>query len=123
LPNRAVSKTCFIAAPTAAPGARSRIALINLTYVVKNYEKFKSFQEELKKAVEPFQAKDTSLKAEGDKIAKDAQTPNTTAEKREQIERKLKDIQRAIEDKDFLFKSVKVAAVGVFTVHQISLCC
>lgn len=81
-----------------AATVKTRVGLLNLTYVIKNYNKFKNFQEELKKTMEPFQAKDTSLKAEGDKIAKDAQTPNTTAEKREQIERKLKDIQRAIED-------------------------
>ncbi|MFO0881310.1 MAG: OmpH family outer membrane protein [Gemmataceae bacterium] len=81
-----------------ATAVKTRVGLLNLTYVIKNYSKFKNFQEELKKTMEPFQAKDSGLKAEGDKIAKDAQTPNATAEKREQIERKLKDIQRAIED-------------------------
>lgn len=85
-------------APAGMAQPKTRVALLNLTYVIKNYNKFKSFQEELKKTVEPYQAKDTSLKAEGEKLAKEAQAPNTTAEKRDQIEKKLKDLQRQIED-------------------------
>lgn len=77
---------------------KTRIGLLNLTYVIKNYNKFKTFQEELKRTVDPYQAKDSALKAEGEKLAKDAQGANATAEKREQVERKLKDLQRAIED-------------------------
>jgi Skp family chaperone for outer membrane proteins len=77
---------------------KSRIAILNLTYVVKHYKKFQTYQEELKKAVEPFQAKDASLKAEGEKLAKEGQTPTTAAARREQIEARLKQIQREIDD-------------------------
>jgi Skp family chaperone for outer membrane proteins len=82
----------------AAPRPRTRIAILNLSYVVKNYDKFKTFQEELKKTVEPYQAKDTAWKAEGKKLAKDMGLPATTAQRREEIEKRLKELQRLIED-------------------------
>lgn len=80
------------------PTNKSRVALLNLTYVVKNYTKFKTFQEELKAAVDPYQAKDTAWKKEGEALVKESQAPGTTQQKREEIEAKLKDLQRKIED-------------------------
>jgi Skp family chaperone for outer membrane proteins len=74
------------------------VGTLNLTYVVKNYDKFKAFQEELKKAVEPYQTRDTALKNQGESLAKEAQKPGTTAEKRDQIEQQLKALQRQVED-------------------------
>jgi Skp family chaperone for outer membrane proteins len=81
-----------------APTNKSRVALLNLTYVVKNYTKFKTFQDELKAAVDPFQAKDAAWKKEGEALVKESQAPATTQQKREEIEAKLKDLQRKIED-------------------------
>ncbi|MGL4550740.1 MAG: OmpH family outer membrane protein [Gemmataceae bacterium] len=83
-------------APTAP--VKSRVALLNLTYVIKNYAKFKTFQDELKSSVDPFQAKDTAWKKEGEVAAKESQDPKTTAEKRDQIEKRLKELTRLIED-------------------------
>jgi Skp family chaperone for outer membrane proteins len=86
------------AAPAAAPAPRTRIALLNLTYVLKNYEKFKTFQNEIKAAFEPFQKKDQAKKAEAEVLTKEAQAPNTTESRREDIARQLKAIQREVED-------------------------
>ncbi|NBO91530.1 MAG: OmpH family outer membrane protein [Planctomycetia bacterium] len=115
--SRTVKKTVFVAAGVALLGlavvvssklmaqttttptaTKSRIALLNLTYVIKNYGKFKTFQDELKASVDPFQAKDTSWKKEGEAMAKESQDPKTTAERRDQIEKKLKELTRLIED-------------------------
>lgn len=82
-------------APTAS-AAKSRMAMINLTYVVKNYTKFKTYQDELKKTVDPYQTKDNALKAQGEKLAKEGQS--AAGERREQIERQLKELQRQMED-------------------------
>ncbi len=84
--------------PSAAPQPKTKIGLVNLSRVVKEYNKFKTFQEELKNTVAPFQAKDTALKTEGDKLAKEAQNPQTPNARRDEINRKLKDIQRQLED-------------------------
>lgn len=95
----AVSSRVTAQTPAAAPtAAKSRVALLNLTYVVKNYNKFKTFQDELKAAVDPFQAKDTAWKKEGEVAAKEGQDPKTSAEKRDQIEKRLKELTRLIED-------------------------
>jgi len=83
---------------TAAAQPRSRIALLNLSHVIKKYNKFTTYQNELKTAVEPFQARDTDLKKRGEALAKEGQAANTTAEKRDQIEKQLKELQRQIED-------------------------
>ncbi|MFO0845803.1 MAG: OmpH family outer membrane protein [Gemmataceae bacterium] len=85
--------------PAPAPAQlKTKIGLVNLQQVIKEYNKFKTFSEELKNSVAPFQGKDTALKTEGDKLAKEGQSPQTTAQRRDEIERRLKDIQRQLED-------------------------
>lgn len=82
-----------------APSAgRTRIALINLGYVVKHYEKFKTFQQEIKDAVQPFQKRDADMKARGEALAKQLQDPNLEADKKPEIEKKLRQLQRKLED-------------------------
>jgi Skp family chaperone for outer membrane proteins len=86
--------------PQGAPAAepKTKVALFNLTYVVKNYEKFKAFQEDLKASVAPFQGKDAAFKAEGEKLAKELQQPQTNNDRREQIEKRLTELKRLIDD-------------------------
>jgi Skp family chaperone for outer membrane proteins len=82
----------------AAAEPKTKVAVFNLTYVVKNYEKFKAFQEDLKASVTPFQGKDAAYKADADKFAKELQGPNVTQDRREQIEKQLTELKRKIED-------------------------
>ena len=85
--------------PAAVPsGTKTKVGVFNLTYVIKNYTKFKSYQDQLKSKVDSFQLKDTLWKTEGEKIAKEAQVPTTTATRRDEIEKRLKDLTRQIED-------------------------
>jgi Skp family chaperone for outer membrane proteins len=89
------------AAPASAPQAgaapRTKVALLNLTYVIKNYTKYISFQEEIKGIIKPFQGTDAQLRKEGEELSKQV-SATTAAEKRAEVERKLKDLQRKIED-------------------------
>lgn len=87
------------AAQPAAP-LRTRIAILNLTYVVKNYDKYKRFNEEIKAYIEPFHKKDTDLRAKLDELRKQAgsaprqgQSPQT-----EKLENEARKIQRELED-------------------------
>jgi Skp family chaperone for outer membrane proteins len=80
---------------TQSTPARMRIALLNLTYVIKNYEKYKHFQEEIKGIVEPFQTKDANLRHQLEELRKKAET---NPGQRDEIERKAKEIQRQLED-------------------------
>jgi Skp family chaperone for outer membrane proteins len=80
------------AAPT------TKVAVMNLTYVVNNYDKFKGYKEEIKQAVKPFQEADEKYKTDAKKLADEAQKADTTQNRREQIEGLLKDLQRKVED-------------------------
>lgn len=85
--------------PPATAAPRTRIALLNLTYVIKNYEKYKHFQEEIKSIIEPFQKRDTELRQAMENLRKEAgpgvsQTNPPPAD----LERRGKDIQRQMED-------------------------
>jgi Skp family chaperone for outer membrane proteins len=82
--------------PAAEP--RTRVALLNLTYVITKYNKYINFQNEMKKVVEPYQQKDKDKKALGENLAKEAQAPATTAARRDAIEKELRTLQREIED-------------------------
>ncbi len=93
-------------APAAAPAPRTRIALLNLTYVIKNYEKFKTFQDEMKRAFLPYQEKDRKLKSEAELLAKEIQALTPAQEpSREELTRKLKNLQRDIQDNNETAKS------------------
>jgi Skp family chaperone for outer membrane proteins len=97
------ANTTTTAQPQAQPAARpaaptTKIAVMNLTYVVNNYEKFKTYKNEIKDAAAPFQANDNKFRKQAEDLAKEAQAPGTTMEKREEIEKKLKDLQRQVED-------------------------
>jgi Skp family chaperone for outer membrane proteins len=82
---------------------RTRVGLVNLTYVIKNYDKYKHFQEEIKGTVEPFQKRDAKLRAQLDKLRKQAEKAKKDEStivrtKYEDLEEKAKKIQREIED-------------------------
>jgi Skp family chaperone for outer membrane proteins len=118
--NRTVKRTVLVAAAVVALGVaiymgklwaqtggnngaavappQSKIALINLTYVIKNYEKFKRFQEEMKTAASPFQVNDARFVQEGEKLMKERNLPTTSAERKDQIEKQLMELKRKAED-------------------------
>lgn len=80
---------------TQPPPARTRIALLNLTYVIKNYEKYKNFQQGIKSVVQPFQDRDAEFRRQLDDLRKKAEEhPDQRAE----IQRQAKKIQSQIED-------------------------
>jgi Skp family chaperone for outer membrane proteins len=85
-------------APAARPAPSTRIALLNLSHVIKNYDKYKAFQEELKTVVQPFEKRQADTKAEGENLAKEKGNPNTAPARREQIDQRLRELQRIMED-------------------------
>jgi Skp family chaperone for outer membrane proteins len=82
---------------------RTRIGLVNLTYVIKNYDKYKRFQEEIKAKREPFQKRDAKLRAQLEKLRGQAEAVKKAESailpaKAEDLEEKAKKIQRELED-------------------------
>jgi Skp family chaperone for outer membrane proteins len=86
------------ARPAAAP-LQTRIALVNLGEVIKNYQKFKMYQEQLKNDSLPLQKELEQKRALA--VAKDAEAkkPETPADKREQLLKEIKVMEREMQDK------------------------
>jgi Skp family chaperone for outer membrane proteins len=79
-------------------GPRTRIALVNMTYVMKYSHKFTTYQNEMKKLLEPFQEKDKSLRAKAEKAAREMAVPGTPANDREKLSEEVKKIQQAMQE-------------------------
>ena len=77
---------------------RTRVGLVNLTYVIKNYGKYQQFQHEMKESVATFQARDRKLRAQAEKLTKGKDNSPIIPAKSEDVQEKLKKIQREIED-------------------------
>jgi Skp family chaperone for outer membrane proteins len=89
------------------PAPRTRIGLVNLKYVVTNYDKYKQFREEMKAVIEPCQKRDAELRSKLEELRKKVENPSLlqTAGKdrngkseKEKLEKKVKEIQREIEE-------------------------
>jgi Skp family chaperone for outer membrane proteins len=87
------------AAPPPPAARTTRVAVFNMSRVIKNYEKFKIYQAELAQKIDPFQKRDYAWKAEGAKLAEKAQQPMTTDSrpKPKEIEKRLEELVRLIE--------------------------
>ena len=81
-----------------APEPRTRIALLNLSYVIKNYAKFKAYEEEIKTALKPYQDKEEGWRKEAEELNKKAQGPTTAQEEKDRLQKQLTEIQRSVED-------------------------
>ena len=80
------------------PPAVSKIAVVNLGQVIKNYSKFKNFMTD-------FQAKDLAarkqleaVQAEAVKLKAEQSKPETSATRQQEIEKRMRDIQRQVQD-------------------------
>ena len=91
------------------PVPHTRIALLNLNYVINHYDKFKHFQQELKETMQPFQQKDAQLRkkmeklrAEAEQFARDLNKGEANGksiqQKKDALEGRARELQRAVED-------------------------
>lgn len=76
----------------------TRIAILNLSYVVKNYAKYTDFTNDMKKQVEVYETRVKAKKASYDQVVKEATKPDVTPQAREGFEKQIKSIQRELED-------------------------
>src|SRR4051812_11723657 len=85
-------------APKAPPAPRTKVGMVNLAVVLKNYKKFTVYQEEMKTALQAFQKRDKEFKREIEDLAREFKEPGQSAEMREEIEAKLKKLTQKMED-------------------------
>ena len=125
------------ARPAAAP--RTKIALLNLTYVISYYEKYKAYKEEMKKQAQPYEDKIKAKQADMEVLRKELTDPQKTPSetRRQEIQDKLKADQRDIQDLNddaknklakeasdqmvLLYKEVQAAAGGYARAHDFDL--
>ena len=86
--------------PASRPaGAGTRIAILNLRFVIKNYEKYRAFMEMVKKKDESYVNRIKELNKKAETLQKEAaKTPPPSPQRREQIETDLTNYSREIKD-------------------------
>jgi Skp family chaperone for outer membrane proteins len=96
----------------AAPQPQTKVAVLNLSYVIKNYKKWEQFQADYKKKLETF---DTQLKPEKEKYEgweKEMKKAEVSAATKEEIGKKMREIQRVMQDKAEDYKKVLAEMEG-----------
>jgi Skp family chaperone for outer membrane proteins len=83
-------------APGAAAAPRGRVAVFNLTAVVKSYSKYKKIQDEVGADVKKFEDRIKKKQAEADDLRRRLQS--LPLDKAQDLERALSSVQREIED-------------------------
>lgn len=79
-------------------GAHSKIALINLTKVLKGYKKVAAYQEDTKKMLQPYEEKARTIQQRIEARQLELKNKELVADKREKLEEELKRDQRQMED-------------------------
>jgi Skp family chaperone for outer membrane proteins len=77
---------------------RTRIALINLAYVIKNYKKTETFQTEIKAEFKSYEGRAQANQTKLEQLAKHANEPGTTPQQREADQAEGTKLKREIED-------------------------
>lgn len=87
-------------APSSASPTGARIAILNLTYVINNYVKYRHYKEEMNSVVEPFKKKHMELQQKLDELRKAAASLPHQGQEGEgaALEKQAREIQRLIED-------------------------
>ena len=72
--------------------------MLNLTYVISYYEKYKSYKEQMKTKAKQYEDMLKSKQAAAEAIRKEGTDPKTSAAQREEDEKKIRQIQHEAED-------------------------
>jgi len=88
------------AAPHTAAAPRTKVALLNLTYVISYYDKYKAYKDDMKKQAQPYEDRIKALQADMESLRKQVTDPQHPLDEqgRQAAEKKMKDDQRGAED-------------------------
>ena len=84
------------ARPAAAP--QTKIALLNLTYVISYYHKYQAYKQEMKGIAKPYEDQIKGKQAELEAFRKEATNPATPPARVEELTKQAKKLQREMED-------------------------
>jgi len=88
----------YYASQQQRPAVQSRIAVMNLGQVIKGYRKYQSFEAEMKQQSTVLQKELENKKATGVAMQKELEQPGLAPDRREQLEREVKRLQREMQD-------------------------
>jgi Skp family chaperone for outer membrane proteins len=96
------------------PALQTKVAVVNLPMVIKNYDKYKNYEKDLKEFAEGYQKKEEAIKAEMTKLRVDDKL--SVEEKEQQAKR----CQRDLEDLGLQFKKeiAKKQEAQLVTLYQ-----
>jgi Skp family chaperone for outer membrane proteins len=83
---------------TASASKGTRVAIFNIALVLSKYEKYTSYLEEFKKAVQPFVDREKATVAKMEPLYKEINNPTTSAARRETAEKEMLKYKRDMED-------------------------
>ncbi len=83
----------------AAAQLQSRIALVNIAQVIKNYDKYKNYQAQLKAELAPLEKELEAKRAAAIAKENEAAKPDTPPARREQLQKEIRTMQREMQDK------------------------
>ena len=86
------------ARPAVAP-LQSRIALVNIAQVIKNYDKYKNYQAQIKAELAPLEKELEAKRAAAIAKENEATKPDTPPARREQLQKEIRAMQREMQDK------------------------
>jgi RNA polymerase sigma factor (sigma-70 family) len=125
------------AAARRAAAPRTRVALVNLSYVLKNADEVKAFREDFKKQAAFYQQRLEASRARIEAWRKESSAPGLAADRREALERDVRAEQRKLQDEQeearrklakttdaqtaALYKKVREAAARYAAAHDIEL--
>jgi Skp family chaperone for outer membrane proteins len=80
------------------PPLQSKIALVNLGQVIKNYKKYQQFLNDVKQQSQDLQKGIDGKKAQAIAFQKEMENPQTAPARRDELEREVKNLQRSMQD-------------------------
>lgn len=107
-------------APTAAAPVQTRVALVNLSYVIKNYKKFDNINAMFKQQYTQFDTEMQALKKKHTDMDTEFKKPDTTPQRRELLEKEIKKVQREMQDKQDEAKALfaKLSVQNMETIYK-----
>jgi Skp family chaperone for outer membrane proteins len=94
------------AVPALPEQPQTKVAVMNLGYVIKNYKKWETFKSDYKLKLETFDKKLKPLKDQYEELEKEFNKPCVDPDKHEEIKKRMQDIQRALQDQTQDYKKV-----------------
>jgi Skp family chaperone for outer membrane proteins len=99
-PNRSGVQQANATAPAASAMPSTRVGVLNINSVLKNYGKAQYLNSQIKMKVQSYVERMNKIREEVEKVQTEIKKPTTTAPMREQMEKQIVNLNRSLQDLD-----------------------